>query len=155
MGLLDLGKKRAQHDGTEVYEINLTGLFLQVYEDRLAATVALNPTTTVFYSQITRVDFSEPMLFGDGWLDIDYPGAPKRKKGETRFTFTKKHLNEMIEIKNYIQKRIEEINNQVKEERRLQNNGSSADEILKLKQLLDMGAITQEEFDEQKKKILG
>ena len=33
--------------------------------------------------------------------------------------------------------------------------GSSADEILKLKQLLDMGAITQEEFDEQKKKILG
>ena len=62
---------------------------------------------------------------------------------------------EMIEIKNYIQKRIEEINNQVKEERRLQNNGSSADEILKLKQLLDMGAITQEEFDEQKKKILG
>ena len=61
----------------------------------------------------------------------------------------------MIEIKNYIQKRIEEINNQVKEERRLQNNGSSADEILKLKQLLDMGAITQEEFDEQKKKLLG
>ena len=61
----------------------------------------------------------------------------------------------MLEIKNYIQKRVEEINNQAKEERRFQNNGSSADEILKLKQLLDMGEITQEEFDEQKKKLLG
>lgn len=32
---------------------------------------------------------------------------------------------------------------------------SVADELLKFKQLLDMGAITQEEFDAQKKKLLG
>jgi len=32
---------------------------------------------------------------------------------------------------------------------------SVADEILKLKQLLDSGAITQEEFDSQKKRLLG
>ena len=94
------------------------------------------------------------MLFGDGWLDIDYPGAPKRKKGETRFTFTKKHLNEMIEIKNFIQEKVAKAH---MPNINIQNSvtGSSADEILKLKQLLDMGAITQEEFDEQKKKILG
>lgn len=32
---------------------------------------------------------------------------------------------------------------------------TSADELLKLKELLDMGAITQEEFDLKKKEILG
>ena len=32
---------------------------------------------------------------------------------------------------------------------------SGADEILKYKQLLDMGAITQEEFNAKKKQILG
>lgn len=32
---------------------------------------------------------------------------------------------------------------------------SVADEILKFKQLLDMGAITQEEFDKKKKELLG
>lgn len=32
---------------------------------------------------------------------------------------------------------------------------SSADEILKYKDLLDMGAITQDEFDEKKRQLLG
>jgi|TARA_Y100000294_G_C8360474_1_gene258540 hypothetical protein len=34
------------------------------------------------------------------------------------------------------------------------SSGSSADEILKLKQLLDAGAITQEEYDAKKKELL-
>lgn len=35
------------------------------------------------------------------------------------------------------------------------NTGSNLDEIKKLKELLDMGAITQEEFDTKKKELLG
>lgn len=35
------------------------------------------------------------------------------------------------------------------------NNTSSADELIKYKQLLDMGALTQEEFDAKKKELLG
>ncbi len=35
------------------------------------------------------------------------------------------------------------------------SSASAADEILKFKQLLDMGAITQEEFDTKKKQLLG
>ncbi|WP_270264475.1 SHOCT domain-containing protein [Lactococcus formosensis] len=35
------------------------------------------------------------------------------------------------------------------------NNLSAADELKKFKELLDLGAITQEEFDTQKAKILG
>ncbi|MBR5012842.1 MAG: SHOCT domain-containing protein [Clostridia bacterium] len=40
-----------------------------------------------------------------------------------------------------------------------QQNGqsaiSSADELKKFKELLDMGVITQEEFDQKKKQLLG
>lgn len=35
------------------------------------------------------------------------------------------------------------------------NNVSNADELIKYKQLLDMGALTQEEFDAKKKELLG
>lgn len=35
------------------------------------------------------------------------------------------------------------------------NNSSEADELIKYKQLLDMGALTQEEFDTKKNEILG
>ena len=37
----------------------------------------------------------------------------------------------------------------------VQNQNSSADEILKYKNLLDMGAITQEEYDKKKSELLG
>jgi hypothetical protein len=37
----------------------------------------------------------------------------------------------------------------------IQNNVSGADEIKKFKELLDLGAITQEEFEQKKKQILG
>jgi hypothetical protein len=36
----------------------------------------------------------------------------------------------------------------------IQNKGSVADELKKLKELLDAGAITKAEFEDQKKKIL-
>ena len=35
------------------------------------------------------------------------------------------------------------------------NSGDSANEIMKFKCLLDLGAITQEEFDAKKKELLG
>ncbi|EGT4786849.1 SHOCT domain-containing protein [Clostridioides difficile] len=43
-----------------------------------------------------------------------------------------------------IEKKREEIN----------NNNSNADEILKYKNLLDLGAITEEEFNTKKKELL-
>ena len=35
------------------------------------------------------------------------------------------------------------------------STASAADEILKFKELLDMGVLTQEEFDAKKKQLLG
>lgn len=55
-------------------------------------------------------------------------------------------------IKNYIEERILEAS---KPKETPQQQSSAADEILKLKQLLDVGAITQEEFEAKKKELLG
>lgn len=60
------------------------------------------------------------------------------------------------EIINKIQNTINETLNNYKNQSKIviQNSSSSADEIIKFKQLLDMGVITQEEFEQKKKQLL-
>jgi len=60
----------------------------------------------------------------------------------------------MIEVVNYIKLRIDTIKRQGNVSVTVDNNVSVADELLKLKQLLDMGVLSQEEFNEQKDKLL-
>ena len=43
----------------------------------------------------------------------------------------------------------------IKSDQEDEKRNDSADEIMKLKGLLDAGAITQEEFDKKKKELLG
>lgn len=61
-------------------------------------------------------------------------------------------LNEALKIKKYIENCISEKKSTEKE---TDNSMSAADEILKFKQLLDIGAITEEEFEAKKKQLLG
>lgn len=53
-----------------------------------------------------------------------------------------------------LQLAVEQVGDSVAAESSAEQVTSSADEILKFKQLLDMGAITQEEFDAKKKRLL-
>lgn len=57
------------------------------------------------------------------------------------------------EIKDYIEKIILSRDNKSNISKK--DNFSAADEILKLKQLVDMGILTQAEFDAKKKQLLG
>ena len=57
------------------------------------------------------------------------------------------------EIVNFIEKRRDELN--VQQTSTVIQQTSAADELKKFKELLDMGVITQEEFDAKKKEILG
>ena len=76
--------------------------------------------------------------------------------GENSFTFDAKHpSNELMEqVAAYIRGRIEEIKAN-KDRPTVVNSVSAADEIRKLKELLDLGIISQEEFDAKKKQLLG
>lgn len=136
------------------------GQIIKVYEDYCIFTksnkliAAINGFSTkgdekFYYKDITAVHFKNTG-FNAGYLKFESGLA---KQGTT-FTFhasslSKRHKElqvEMPPVYEYIQKRVEELKS---------NSGSSsADEILKYKQLLDCGAITQEEYDKKKQELL-
>ena len=74
---------------------------------------------------------------------------------ENSFTFDTSVITteKMREIAAYIEDRVQEIKHP-KQVVTAPAQFSVADELLKFKQLLDMGAITQEEFDKKKKELL-
>ena len=63
----------------------------------------------------------------------------------------KKLKEDMPPIYEYVQDRVRA----AKESKNNPANVSAADEILKFKQLLDSGIITQEEYESKKKQLLG
>lgn len=75
-------------------------------------------------------------------------------------TETKKEAGQLYE---FIRNKVVEINKVLVDSQKSENpahvqqvnTSSIADELLKFKQLLDMGAITQQEYEEMKKKLLG
>lgn len=74
---------------------------------------------------------------------------------EVIFFFTNNYAAE--EMYSYICNRIDAVKKKQLEKstRQTKEHISAADELLKFKQLLDMGAITQEEYDAKKKQLLG
>ncbi len=74
---------------------------------------------------------------------------------ENSFTFdTSVQTNEfMAEVANYIKNKVAEYKRG--KGQNVVNQVSAADELKKFKELLDMGVITQEEFEAKKKQLLG
>ena len=58
-----------------------------------------------------------------------------------------------LKVRQEIEKQLKAEKSEIEEEKKIEKWGNLED-IKKLKELLDMGAITQEEYDAQKKKIL-
>ena len=118
-----------------------------------------------YYKDITAVDYKKPSIVANGYLKIlvggiqDNNGKKVDLLGTTADTmkdpntialraFKKETANKTEEFYNLVMEKINNCKNSEK------NNVSAADEIKKYKELLDMGAITQEEFDAKKKELL-
>jgi hypothetical protein len=111
---------------------------LSVFEDKVVITRkgALAKLTqgffkgdkTIYINQITR-----------GIMDAT------KDENTVMFNYRKNEL--VAEIKRYVE-------NAMQAQRTSQTSSSVADEIIKLKSLLDEGILTQEEFDAQKKRLL-
>ena len=156
-----------------IYSINgVRGRHIDVFNDKCIITTkvtlgsilthnATDGEKTIYYSDVVGVQFKEPGIT-IGYLQLETPGltmnnAASNFFNENSFTFDTSVIttDKMREIAAYIENRVQEIKHpQVQAPVQPVAQFSVADELLKLKQLLDMGAITQEEFDKKKKELL-
>ena len=111
------------------------------------------------FTDMTAIQFREPAGMTVGFIQFAYAGSVESKGGvtdmlndENSIPIQPSMVNQAKEIVQFIEKRRDELKNN-------SQNGSSqisaADELKKFKELLDMGVITQEEFDAKKKQLLG
>lgn len=108
---------------------------------------------TIYLRQITGIDFKPGGNLVNGYIQFTLPGGKEKGKGaleatqdENSIMFSKKYNDIAMQIKNKIEK--------------LQQQGyssitSGADELRKYKKLMDDGIITEYEFNEKKKELLG
>ena len=156
---------------------NLTGCrgrSLRVYENKCIFKVSItvgsiltqNATDgekTIYYSDVIGVQF-KPSGLAIGYLQLETASSSGNNKtsnffNENSFTYEPQNITneEMEKVVAYIRERVEAC-------KEAKNNPviaapvaavSVADEIKQFKELLDMGAITKEEFDAKKKQLLG
>ncbi len=134
-------------------------------------TVLGKPSRRIFYANISAISFEKPSLTNLGYFQFIVPGensisinklslvADKnfRKAVEsdpnvllTKYTSNKKFIKECQNFVDLLNSKIG-----IKSSPVLQPVSDNLDQIKKLKDLLDCGAITQPEFDEKKKQLLG
>ena len=113
------------------------------------------------YDQLTAIQYKKPGNIA-GYLQFAYPGSMENKgnrafdilNDENTIPVSALHVDDADRIYEFIEKRRIELK-QASATKGVVNQISGADELLKFKQLLDMGVITQEEFEAKKKQILG
>ena len=150
------------------YFVDLLRSTLHVYEDyceisgKAGTLNRTKGTKKLYYSDLTSVQFKLPGAFFAGYIQFEYPGSDTTNKSpyesENAVVFNKRdNVKLMEEIYKFVEKRIAE----EKQAKRasagtvLQQAASPAEEVKKMKELLDMGIITQEEFEAKKKQLLG
>ena len=152
-----------------------TGTTLEVYDTYLILnfmrTGGLRTVTANVYSgggtggkrinfaDITAIQFKEPAGVTVGFIQFAYPGSGEVRGGvidaindENAIPVSPQNLSVAKEVVEYIEKKRGELRTAGTT---VVQQTSAADELKKFKELMDMGIITQEEFDAKKKQLLG
>lgn len=111
----------------------------------------------VYYNQINSIQKRDATDMVNGTIEFELPGmaASAFSQNENLITFLPKYQEEADRIYDYVDKKILEINQaKTQPSQVVQNEVSPMAKIKEAKELLDMGVITQEEFDEIKAKCL-
>ncbi len=151
------------HTGTklEVYDDYIVITFMQTGSlmTNLARGGALGGKK-IDYETMTSVQFREPSGMTVGFIQFAYPGSIESRGGivaaindENSVPVQPKDVALAREIVAFIEKRRKEV--KAAANRPSIQQVSAADELKKFKELMDMGIITQEEFDAKKKQLLG
>lgn len=148
---------------------------IYVYEDRITiernnkyAQILKIPEKTCAINELKGVSLVEGkkglLKIDNGWITLELPTNQVMKRGvffsdnevmdENKVFFNPNSNAEAAKFKRDLEDFMIQIKNTSSTTYQGQNI-STADEILKLKSLLDSGILTQEEFDFKKKKLLG
>lgn len=150
------------------YELRGVGGLLSVYEDKVVIEIkgllgflsqGLAGGKTIPMDAIQSVQFKKAGSFVNGFIQFGIMGGREVQGGvfnaandENSVIFTPDLNDKALEIKEYIESIIL---NRTKAAHTVVQQTSAADEILKYKNLLDQGILTQQEFDTKKKELLG
>ena len=161
-------------EGVRYCMVNNTGKILDVYDNRVVFTSTHSTSTlvtgllvgksvtqgekTIYYKDAVGVQY-KPSSVLDGYIQVEtaaggVSSSSSQYVGENAIQFSGKERNAEAEIiVTFIKKQIDDIKN-------LPAGGvlqqaSPAEELKKFKELLDLGIISQEEFDVKKKELLG
>ncbi len=160
----DYKYKLTAHTGTslEVYDSYLIINHMQV--GSLTANILRGGALggkRINFTDLTSVQFREPSGITVGFIQFAYPGSVESKGGivdmlrdENSIPIQPSMVAEAREIVAYIETRKAELKT-ISQQGAAVQQISQADELKKFKELLDMGVISQEEFDAKKKQILG
>ena len=161
--------KKVPESGEVFHTKSYSGSVLRVFQDRVVLTQeglrgvitrGLSGEKTIYYSDISSVQFRKCGL-NPGILEFTFPGSNDRPGGansgsqnENRFEFTAVNIGKMNKQMKQVNDFIQEKVRQAHIKNPVQTVNSSADELIKLKSLLDSGILTKEEFEAEKQKIL-
>lgn len=116
---------------------------------------------TVYYEDITAVQFKQAGITA-GHIQFSIHGGNESRGGvlaaagdENTITVTNSKNIEAQKVVDHINKKLKELKKSQNTTTNVVQQISVADELKKFKELLDMGIITQEEFEAKKKQLLG
>ena len=156
---------------TPIYDLTgARGRRIKVYEDRCIISTKVGVGSiitgnlsdgekTIYYNDVIAVQFKRSNL-QLGYLQLETAASTMNNKAsnffnKNTFTFDGNLDFKMEEVQKYIKQKVDEAKKQKNTPIVVAGSVSSADELKKFKELLDMGIITQEEFDAKKKQLLG
>lgn len=116
----------------------------------------LSAHKTFYYNDITSVNYKEPSILKGGYISFklkgsNYSFSNSEYEADSTFTFSRKVENEAKKAYDIAYKYVDDW----KHASIKNSTENTTDEIKKYKELLDIGAITPEEFEIKKKELLG
>ena len=138
---------------------------IRVYDDKVEIEKSgfffNNTAKTLPMSNIVSVSI-KPSGWGRGYIEFTTPGSRDSRNteealnNENALCFKNGRQDaEAKKIKEYVEEQILKLSQNKGGTTVVQQATSPAEELKKMKELLDMGIITKEEFDEKKKQLLG
>ena len=132
-------------------ELDFTGNLVKQFLSNLGG------VKKIYYYQITSIQIRDATINILGSLEFEVPGMAQSRrygKSENVIHYHTKYQNEVNRIYDYVNQKILDINNNRMGNSQIKVETNYMTQLKEAKELLDLGAITQEEFEEIKQVCL-